>query len=236
MALPLAPEQLRQINRLALEARFVSGLAHELNNSMQVMSGLIELLMDRTDLADETRSRLEKVSAQIDRASAAVRQVLAYTRDEGRAPGLQDVGALVDRALALRRYRLGRAGIEVVWDRQAARGGQVRGDDRQLQQVVLNLLVNAEESLAGAAQRRIRIGVESAPPVVRVVVADSGPGVPREVRERIFEPFFSTRLSDRNVGLGLTASAAIAEAHGGRLFLADESPGATFVLELPAAD
>jgi signal transduction histidine kinase len=235
MTFPLTPEQLRQINRLALEARFVSGMAHELNNSMQVMSGLVELLVDRPDLPDEVRSRLQKIGGQIDRASAVVRQVLTYTRDEGRAPGLLDMGALVDRAIALRRYRLGRAGIEVLWDREAVRGCFVRGDDRQLQQVVLNLLVNAEEALTGAAERRLRVSVETAPPNVRVVVSDTGPGVPPEMRDRIFEPFFSTRLSDRNVGLGLTASANIAAAHDGRLSLEDRAAGATLVLELPAA-
>jgi signal transduction histidine kinase len=235
MTFPLTPEQLRQINRLALEARFVSGMAHELNNSMQVMSGLVELLVDRSDLPDEVRSRLQKIGGQIDRASAAVRQVLTYTRDEGRAPGLLDMGALVDRAIALRRYRLGRAGIEVQWDRDAVRGCFVRGDDRQLQQVVLNLLVNAEEALTGAAERRLRVSIEAAPPNVRVAVSDTGPGVAPELRGRIFEPFFSTRLSDRNVGLGLTASANIAAAHEGRLSLEDRGPGATFVLDLPAA-
>ena len=235
MTFALTPEQLRQINRLALEARFVSGMAHELNNSMQVMSGLVELLVDRPDLPDEVRSRLQKIGGQIDRASAVVRQVLTYTRDEGRAPGLLDMGALVDRAIGLRRYRLGRAGVEVLWDREAVRGCFVRGDDRQLQQVVLNLLVNAEEAMTGAAERRLRVSVEPAPPNVRVAVSDTGPGVPPELRVRIFEPFFSTRLSDRNVGLGLTASANIAAAHEGRLSLEERGTGATFVLELPAA-
>ena len=235
MTFPLTPEQLRQVNRLALEARFVSGMAHELNNSMQVMSGLVELLVDRPDLPDEVRSRLQKIGGQIDRASAVVRQVLTYTRDEGRAPGLLDMGALVDRAIALRRYRLGRAGIEVLWDPEAVRGCFVRGDDRQLQQAVLNLLVNAEEALTGAAERRLRVSIETAPPNVRVTVSDTGPGVPPELRDRVFEPFFSTRLSDRNVGLGLTASANIAAAHDGRLSLEDRRAGATFVLELPAA-
>jgi signal transduction histidine kinase len=235
MVFPLTPEQLLQINRLTLQARFVSGMAHELNNSLQVMSGLVELLTDRTDLPEEVRDRLRNVGGQVDRASGVVRQVLGYTRDEGGEAQPVDLGAVVDRALALRRYRLGRAGIDVTWDRPASRRPIVRGIERHLLQLVLNLIVNAEEALADERERRLHLSVERAEPIVRCRVADTGPGVPEDLHDRIFEPFFSTRLSASNVGLGLSAAAAIAQAHGGRLFVEGGRPGAMFVLELPAA-
>ena len=234
MAFPLTPEQLLQINRLALQARFVSGMAHELNNSLQVMSGLTELLAERTDLPDDALARIQKIGAQADRAGTVVRQVLGYTRDEPSAgPYPVDIAAIVDRAVALRRYRLGRAGIAVAWERPEGRGPVVTGDERQLLQLVLNLIVNAEEALEREQERTLRLSVRRIEPVVLCVVRDSGAGVSPELRDRIFEPFFSTRISGRNVGLGLTAARAIAAAHGGRLYIDDAGPGATFVLELP---
>ena len=234
MAYPLTPEQLLQINRLTLQARFVSGMAHELNNSLQVMSGLVELLTDRQDLPEEVRSRIQKIGGQIDRAGGVVRQVLGYTRDEGGEAQPVDLSTVVDRALALRRYRLGRAGIEVAWDRPVSRRPIVRGIEQHLLQILLNLIVNAEEALSEQRERRLHLSVEGAEAAVRCRVADTGPGVPGELHDRIFEPFFSTRLSGRNVGLGLTAAAAIAQAHGGRLTVEDGRPGAVFVVELPA--
>jgi C4-dicarboxylate-specific signal transduction histidine kinase len=146
-----------------------------------------------------------------------------------------DLAAVIDQSLALRRYQLGRAGIEVTWDRTAAPRCYVRGDERQLQQLFLNLLVNAEEALAGANPRALRIAVECSEAVVRCMVEDSGPGVPPDLRARIFEPFFTTRLSQRNVGLGLTAAATIAAAHAGQLSVEDRAGGAAFVIEMPAS-
>jgi len=230
----LDASQLAQINRLATIARFVAGLAHELNNSLQVMGGLVELLADRTDVPPDAAVRIQKIGGQADRASGVIRQVLTFVRDTGWDSGAVDLGGVVDRALALRRYQLGRAGIAVTWDRQPQEYYRVAGQDRALEQVVLNLLVNAEEALEGQAERRVSLTLVRAAGRVQLAVSDTGPGVPPELRETIFEPFFTTRSSSsRAVGLGLTVGAAIAAAHGGHLALGGPGPGATFVLDLP---
>lgn len=229
---PVTTEQILQLNRLALQARFVSGMAHELNNSLQVMSGLAELLSERPDLPDDAAIRIKRIAGQADRASDVIRQVLTYTRDQAVQTTKVDLGPLVDRSLALRRYRLGRVGIEVSWNRPDA-PCHVHGDERQLQQVVLNLIVNSEEALVSAPRRHLRCELDCSAEVARFTVADSGPGVPADLRDRIFEPFFTTRSSSHTTGLGLTAAAAIVKAHRGRLFLENTQPGATFVMELP---
>jgi len=228
--------QLAQINRLTTIARFVSGLAHELNNSLQVMSGMVELLADRADLPADAAVRIQKIGGQADRANGIIRQVLAYTREGVNEVTAIDLAATADRAMALRRYQLGRNGVSINWDRQAGQTFRVRGDERELQQLVLNLLVNAEEALHGQADRQLRMTLNRAPGRVSLSIEDSGPGVPADLRERIFEPFFTTRSSSRAIGLGLTVGAAIATAHGGRLYLADTSPGATFVADFPSAE
>jgi two-component system sensor kinase FixL len=231
----LTTTQLTQVNRLTTIARFVSGLAHELNNSLQVMSGLVELLADRGDLPADAAVRVQKIGGQADRASTVIRQVLGFVREAGGARMALDLAAATDRAVALRRYQLGRSGVSLRWERVPGQTFRVQGVESQLQQVVINLLVNAEEALADQTERRLDVSLARNAGIVQLAVADSGPGVAPELRERIFDPFFTTRQSARAVGLGLTVSAAIAAAHSGRLYLADVAPGSTFILELPEA-
>jgi signal transduction histidine kinase len=228
----LAADQLAQINRVATAARFVSGLTHDLNNSLQIMSGLVELLSDRHDLPPDVLVRLGRIGEQADQASAKIRQVAGYVRETGRPDERLDFGSLVDRALTLRSYELGRAGIAVTWGSPLERF-PVRGNARDLHQAILNMLANAQEALAGAEVRDLLIALDRTEDTVRLSVADTGPGVPPELRDRIFEPFFTTRAASGAIGLGLAVAAHTAAVHGGRLSLAGTGPGAEFVLELP---
>jgi signal transduction histidine kinase len=226
------PARLTRMNRLATEARLVAGLAHELNNSLQVVGGLAELLATRTDLPSDAIARLEKVTGQTDKATSAIRRVVMYSRERPADQSLVDLGALIDQALALRAYQLGRLGVAAIVDRGPSGDYRVRGDERQLTQALLNLVLNAEEALGSTAGRQLHARLTATPERVRLEMSDNGSGVDPAVRDRIFEPFFTTSQSERALGLGLPVSRAIVEAHGGRLTLADETPGATFVIEL----
>jgi CheY-like chemotaxis protein len=110
----------------------------------------------------------------------------------------------------------------------------VRGDAGQLEQVVLNLMVNAEQAVAGGVTPRIAIGLHTHDSRVRLSVADTGPGIAADILPRIFEPFFTTKAPNQNAGLGLSISYSIVQNHGGRL-IAESTPGsgATFAVELP---
>jgi signal transduction histidine kinase len=225
--------QLGQLNRLATAARLVAGLAHELNNSLQVVSGLVELMADHEDVPPDVAARIRKIGAQADKATSTIRQVLGYTREGLADQKHPDVAAAVDRALALRRYNLGRAGIAVT--SEVPPGLAVNIDERGLVQIVLNLVINAEDALASAAHKDLHIGAEAVQRGVRVTVRDTGHGVGDDIRQRIFEPFFTTRTDAGAVGLGLPVARAIATSFGGSLLLADGQPGSTsFVLEVPA--
>jgi signal transduction histidine kinase len=230
---PLTPAQLRRINRLATSARMVAGLAHELNNSLQVVSGLVELLGDRDDVPTDVQARIGKIGAQADKATQAIRQVLTYTREVGPETGAVDLAALADKAVSLRRYNLGRAGV-VVSTVPSPSAIAVPGDDRAMLQVLLNLILNAEEALLQQPARELRITVEAREGLARVQVHDTGHGVADSLQEKIFEPFFTTRSDERAVGLGLPVARALAAQDGGDVLLASSHPGATtFVAQWP---
>ena len=124
---PLSPARLGQLNRLATSARMIAGLAHELNNCLQVVGGLVELLADHPELPPDAAARITKIGTQTDKATAAIRQVLGYTRELAAEQAKVELAGVVGRALALRRYNLGRAGIAVTVDVPA--GAQVRADE-----------------------------------------------------------------------------------------------------------
>ena len=234
MSAPLGPAQWGQINRLATAARMVAGLAHELNNSLQVVSGLVELLGDRPDIPPDAVTRIQRIGGQAEKATVAIRQVLGYTREFGPETTSVDLAAAAEQALALRRYQLGRAGISATVEAPSI-PVTVPGDDRALLQVLLNLVLNAEDALAQEPVRGLRVTVQRQGARARLVVRDTGHGVPEELRGRIFEPFFTTRAGERSVGLGLPVARLIAARHGGQVSLGASSPGATeFVLDLPA--
>jgi signal transduction histidine kinase len=232
--LPAAGE-LARMNRLATIARLLAGLTHDLNNSLQIIGGTIELLADRSDLPEDVAKNLQRIGGQAEKATLAIRQVMAYSREVASGTSMVDLAGVVRQALALRHYPLSRAGVAVKTEGLDGPEIRVRADERTLTQAILNLIINGEEALAGQASRQLRVGLDLNGTVARLRVSDSGPGVPQDVRGRIFGPFFTTRSNDRAVGLGLAVSREIVERTGGRLTLADAASGATFVIELPLA-
>jgi CheY-like chemotaxis protein/anti-sigma regulatory factor (Ser/Thr protein kinase) len=147
-----------------------------------------------------------------------------------------DLRDVIARVLALREDALRVSGIALVRE-IAASVPLVCGDASQLEQVLLNLVLNAEQALAGSPEGRIAVRLHAYEGRVRVAVADTGPGIPADVLPRIFEPFFSTKAVGQGTGLGLSICYSIVQSHGGRL-TADSHPGlgATLVVDLPAYD
>lgn len=232
------------LNRQAVAGAFVSGLAHELNNPLQVMTGTVELLLARQDLPADVVTRLERIAQQVNRASATLIDVVGFIRERPAAPTRVDLCTVVERVLGLRRYPLTRAMITVVTDLPPAGRAIVVGKAPELAQAVLNLIMNAEAALAPPSlplaapvgkPAELRVSIELAPGAVRVRLADNGFGVSPDVSPRLFEPFVSSRSVDVAAGIGLTAASALVARNGGRLFHEPTPAGASFVIELPAA-
>lgn len=228
----LGLDDLAYLNRMTTVGQVLPSVAHELNNALQVISGLAEMVAARADLPPDVLDKVERMSAQAGRAVAMLRDLVAFARREGAGVALVDVRRTVERVLALRRYQLARARISVSLEGASPGRALVRADGHHVQQILLNLIVNAEHSLAGRSDGRIQIAIEADERWVSVRVSDNGAGLPDGAAARVTEPFFSTK---GGAGLGLTVSAALAETMGGTLALEGTPAGATVSLRLPAA-
>ena len=228
-------EQLLQAGKLAAVGQLVSGVAHEINNPLAVIVGQAQLL-SRRPLDPEHVQRVDQIRTSAMQAAKIVRELQTFVRPRPREVTLVDLRDVIARILALREDALRVGGIALVRE-IAASVPLVRGDASQLEQVLLNLVLNAEQALAGCPEGRIAVRLHAHEGRVRVAVADTGPGIPADVLPRIFEPFFSTKPVGQGTGLGLSICYSIVQSHGGRL-TADSRPGlgATFVVDLPAHD
>jgi two-component system, NtrC family, sensor kinase len=231
--------QLIQSEKLAAVGTLVSGVAHELNNPLTSIAGLSEFLLEQHQGSEPEREHLRVINDQAERASRIVRNLLTFAR-KGPAEGAPvDLADVVQRTVLLMGYEMRQAGVTV--ETALAPGvPAVHGNRDQLQQVVLNLLINARQALAlleDGAPRRIVISLDHEAERVVLRVKDSGPGMPAEIAAQIFDPFFTTKAPGEGTGLGLFLSYGIAESHGGTLTAESEpGQGASFALALPAGE
>ncbi len=227
-------EQLRQTEKLAALGELVAGVAHELNNPLAGISAFAQLMME-DELTDEQHESVRLIKREADRAVGVIRDLLFFSRKSGPSKSMLDVNELVELTLRLRGYSLRSAGIEVAVE-LAPDIAPLFGDDQKLQQVLLNLIVNAEYALQRSEEKRVAIRTEQTTEGVALFVTDTGSGMTEEVRQRIFEPFFTTKSAGEGTGLGLSVSYGIVRAHGGTISVESHlGQGTTFRIDLPVA-
>jgi len=227
-------EQLIHSERLSAVGQLVAGVAHELNNPLQGVMGNLELMIGTED-RPQTRRDLEEVQVAGERAAKIVRNLLSFARRSALHRAVEDLNEIVRATLAWRTNDLRASGIALE-EQYTAELPLVIVNREEIQQVILNLVLNAEHATraaAGSGTLHVRTGASGG--TVFVEIADEGPGIPREAAARIFEPFFTTKLVGEGTGLGLSVSLGIAKAHGGALTLVPSERGARFALTLPVA-
>lgn len=225
-------DQLVHSERLSAIGELVAGVAHEINNPLQTIVGCVELMLDDRSGTGHKRD-LETVRREAARAGQIVRNLLSFVRKGSADRTLTDLTSVVRTTVELREYHLRQRNIETV-ARYAERPLLAMMNRDEIQQVVLNLLLNAEHAIASWAPTgaiTVTTGTEDQRHFVEIV--DNGPGVSPELRGRIFEPFFTTKEVGEGTGLGLSISHGIAHAHGGTLELVESKRGARFRLSLP---
>ena len=226
-------DQLVHSERLSAIGELVAGVAHEINNPLQTIVGCVELMLDDRSGTTNTRD-LETVRREAARAGQIVRNLLSFVRRGSTDRMVTDLTAVVRTTVELREYHLRQRNIETV-ARFAERPLLAMINRDEIQQIVLNLLLNAEHAIASWAPTgaiTVTTGTEHQRHFVEV--ADNGPGISAELRGRVFEPFFTTKEVGEGTGLGLSISHGIAHAHGGTLELLESKRGARFRLTLPA--
>jgi two-component system, NtrC family, sensor kinase len=235
----LIQTKLLQTEKMAALGQLVSGIAHELNNPLTSIQGYAQLLLTRRSASDRVQDA-QRISQEAERAGRIVKNLLLFSREtkpERRAVQLNEV---VERTLSLRSYELKLENIEVEMVLDPALP-QTLADAAQLQQIVLNLIVNAEQAIVLARGEEAGIGHilirtrRLAGDRLALEVSDDGPGIPPEIVARIFDPFFTTKPAGVGTGLGLSIVYGIVQEHGGEVS-ADtlQGRGATLSVELPA--
>jgi two-component system C4-dicarboxylate transport sensor histidine kinase DctB len=228
-------DDLITVNRSATIARLLAGVVHDANNALQVISGTTELLLDASDLPEPVVKGLQRILTQQARAAAALAEVMTFSRQKPDALGVVDMGELVTRAIALRSYAINRARLTITPWLPGEVPLQVDGSALLLQQALLNLIVNAEQALAGRPNGAIVVDVERQEGWVQLSVSDNGPGVADEIVATMFDPFVTTRSRGEASGIGLTVAREFVKRHAGTLAHERRSPGAAFVLRIPSA-
>jgi two-component system NtrC family sensor kinase len=216
--------QMLQAEKMAALGQTISGVAHELNNPLATILSWAERLAER-EVDEKTRKGLEIILGEAERAARIVRNLLTFARKRQTTRAMVDLNQIVRETLALRAYEQKVSNIQV--NEALAHGlPEVFADGHQIKQVLLNLIINAEQACIGAHGRgtivvRTMHDTERGSAVLEV--NDDGPGIPEDRQGKVFDPFFTTKEVGQGTGLGLTVAYAIAREHGGRIWL--ESSG-----------
>ena len=228
--------QVLQAEKLAALGQTVSGVAHELNNPLATILTWSERLAARR-LDSVTRRGVDTILSEAERAAKIVRNLLTFSRKRHTTRAMVDLNQVVRETLALRAYEQRVCNITTI-DGLATGLPRVFADPHHLKQVLLNLVINAEQAMLSAHGRGTlvtRSWLDAERDVVVLELNDDGPGVPDEVQPKIFDPFFTTKAVGKGTGLGLTVAYAIVQDHGGQLRVESAAGGGTsFFVELPS--
>ncbi len=230
-------EQRAQVaSRLASIGEMASGIAHEINNPLTGVVGFAQLLM-RKDIPEDIKMPIETIYNGAQRVASIVHRLLTFARQHKPERSRTSINEVIENTLNLRAYSLETGSIKVT-TRLAPELPKTMADAGQLQEVFLNIILNAEaEMKASHGRGNLVIKTERAGNNIRISFRDDGPGIAPENLVRIFDPFFTTREVGQGTGLGLSICHGIVTEHGGRLYAKSKpGKGATFIAELPILD
>ena len=225
-------DHLGRTEKLAAIGELVAGVAHELNNPLTGISTFAQLLLE-DNLEEEQFESVSLIKREADRAIGVIRDLLLFARKTDARDVPVDINTIVKHTVRLRALASRSGGIDVHM-RLDESNPRARGDEQKLQQVLLNLLVNAESAMEGTQLRHLSLTTQRKHGMVQIMISDTGHGMPPSVSQRVFEPFFTTKPPGEGTGLGLSVSYGIIQAHEGTISV-ESTPevGTTFTILLP---
>ena len=232
-------EQLIQSEKMSAIGQLVSGVAHELNNPLAGISAFAQLLLAEKRFPPDQRTAAETIYSEARRASRIVQNLLTFARQHKAEKVLTAINQVLDDTLELRAYELRVRGIDVRREYDESLPDTM-ADAHQLQQVFLNLITNAEQAMEqreGQHHHRLTVRTRRTADAIRIEIEDTGAGIPPNLIERIFNPFFTTKPTGSGTGLGLSISLGIVREHEGRIWAENaQQTGARFVVEVPVTE
>jgi two-component system, NtrC family, sensor kinase len=226
-------DQMVQTEKLTSLGLLAAGVAHEVNTPLAVISNYIQMLAKQIPSGDPRQKTIERIVKQTFRASEIVNNLLNFSRTGGTEPVEVDLNSVLEETLTLVQHPFKSAQVNVVKNYQE-RLPVILGSTTRLQQVFLNLFMNARDAMPGGGMLEVRTGSRNGS--VEVEVTDTGAGIPPEHLKRIFDPFFTTKATGRGTGLGLSVSYGIIKEHAGKVDVrSTPGKGTSFRLEFPVA-
>ena len=244
----LLENQLQQSRRMEAVGRLAGGIAHDFNNLLTIINGYAEMALLRAAMSPELTADIRQIGNASERASVLVRQLLAFSRKQVLQPKLLDLNAIVEGLDKLLSRLMG-ADIEMI-TLCGANIGTVKADPSQVEQVIMNLVVNARDAMASGGRLTIETSnvdldanyardhaTVKPGPYVMLAVSDTGVGMDQETQAHIFEPFYTTKGGSRGTGLGLSTVYGIVKQSGGYIWVYSEpNNGTTFKVYLPRVE
>jgi PAS domain S-box-containing protein len=223
--------QLADAEHLATLGELSAGLAHEIKNPLAGIKGAIEVILDSLPRKDAQREILGDVIHEVNRIDKTVRNLLSYAKPKPASHSSIDLPGLAHRIVAIARSTSKHDGLPIRIE-QSTEIPEFTGDETQLEQALLNLLLNAQHAMPSGGCIEVALSYDSAAAIIKLEVSDNGPGIPDELKKKIFQPFFTTQTT--GTGLGLATCLKNVQYHGGAIEVQSKAgQGAKFIITIP---